>query len=76
MGDPLFREHGSQVAALCWRTRPALEVLLITSLNSRRWILPKGWLMPGLSDGQSAAREALEEAGVTGVIATTPLGSY
>ena len=46
-GETLFREHGRQVAALCWRQsskRPSqLEVLLITSLNSKRWILPKGW---------------------------------
>ena len=51
-GDPLFREHGRQVAALCWRRSPkrgsVLEVLLITSLNSKRWILPKGWPEPEL----------------------------
>lgn len=76
MGDPLFREHGKQVAALCWRLKPTLEVLLITSLNSKRWILPKGWLMDGLSPAESAAREAFEEAGVAGKTASKPVGSY
>jgi 8-oxo-dGTP pyrophosphatase MutT (NUDIX family) len=80
LGDPLFREHGKQVAALCWRApggnSPVPDVLLITSLSSRRWILPKGWLMDGMTAAQSAAREAFEEAGVTGKIASKPLGSY
>ena len=53
-----------------------LEVLLITSLNSKRWILPKGWLIDGLTPAASAAREALEEAGVTGNTAQQPLGTY
>jgi 8-oxo-dGTP pyrophosphatase MutT (NUDIX family) len=52
------------------------EVLLITSLNTRRWILPKGWLMPDMTLAGSAAREAFEEAGVTGTIAGDPVGSY
>lgn len=69
-------EEGQQVAALCWRRVPALEVLLITSLRTRRWILPKGWPVRGLTLAQSAAHEALEEAGVTGEIAAEPFASY
>src|SRR6185437_4781462 len=68
-----------QVAALCWRRGPAqgrLEVLLVTSLTARRWILPKGWPEPNLTLAQSAAREALEEAGVVGEINTVPVGCY
>ena len=78
LGDPLFREHGKQVAALCWRAcgKDGTEILLITSLNSKRWILPKGWLMEGLSAAESAAREAFEEAGVAGKIGGKPIGSY
>jgi 8-oxo-dGTP pyrophosphatase MutT (NUDIX family) len=78
MGEPLFREHGRQVAALCWRTQSSglVEVLLITSLNSKRWIIPKGWPEDSASFAVSAAREAFEEAGVTGEIGDTPLGSY
>ena len=80
LGDPLFREHGKQVAALCWRTShkhgSAVEVLLITSLNSKRWILPKGWPEPELGPAENAAREAFEEAGVTGKISAKPVGRY
>jgi len=80
LGDPLFREHGRQVAALCWRTSrkhgSAVEVLLITSLNSKRWILPKGWPEPELGPADNAAREAFEEAGVMGKISPEPIGSY
>lgn len=78
-GEALFREHGKQVAALCWRPSPkrsVLEVLLITSLSSKRWILPKGWQEPGLTPPENAAREAFEEAGVTGQIEPTPIGTY
>jgi 8-oxo-dGTP pyrophosphatase MutT (NUDIX family) len=64
------------VAALCWRSSPRLEILLVTSLRTRRWILPKGWPHPGLSLAQSAANEALEEAGVTGTVAAKPIGRY
>ena len=54
-----------QVAALCWRKeRGRKEVLLITSRDTGRWIVPKGWPIKGLSDAQSALREAWEEAGV------------
>lgn len=78
MGIPLFREHGRQVAALCWRTAASgmIEVLLITSLNSKRWIMPKGWSENGQSEAQSAAREAFEEAGVTGEVGDMPIGTY
>ena len=77
VGEALFREHGQQVAALCWRPVGAsVELLLVTSLNSKRWILPKGWAEPGHSLPENAAREAFEEAGVTGRIEARPAGSY
>jgi len=70
-------ERGKQqVAALCWRMNTALEVLLITSLKSQRWILPKGWPHDGLGLAESAAREAEEEAGMTGELAALALGHY
>lgn len=72
----LGRTGGRQVAALCWRRAPLLEVLLITSLRTRRWILPKGWPVPGLSLADSAAREALEEAGIVGEVGVEPVGRY
>ena len=79
-GESLFREHGKQVAALCWRHSPKrnfqIEVLLITSLNSKRWIVPKGWPETDLSAAENAAREAFEEAGVIGKISPQPIGTY
>jgi 8-oxo-dGTP pyrophosphatase MutT (NUDIX family) len=79
-GEALFREHGKQVAALCWRHSPKrnsqIEILLVTSLNSKRWILPKGWLEAELSAAENAAREAFEEAGVTGKVSPQPMGAY
>ena len=59
-GEALFREHGNQVAALCWRAgKGGLEVLLITSLNSKRWILPKGWPEADLTGSDSADQKRL-----------------
>ena len=39
---------------------------MVTTRGTRRWIVPKGWPIKGLSPAKSAAREAFEEAGVTG----------
>ena len=66
-----------QSAALPYRwTQDGLEVLLITSLKRRRWIVPKGIVEPGMTPAASAAREAVEEAGVEGDVADESLGSY
>lgn len=66
-----------QVAALPWRPgRDELEILLVTSRETRRWVTPKGGRMVGLTDAESAAQEALEEAGVEGVIGNAPLGTF
>ncbi|MCS6760789.1 MAG: NUDIX hydrolase [Candidatus Devosia symbiotica] len=53
-----------------------LSVLLITSHRNGRWIFPKGAIEANMSPSQSAAMEALEEAGVVGKIEETPIGSY
>lgn len=65
-----------QVAALCYRTAPRLEILLVTSRETRRWVTPKGWPMKGKSDHAAAAVEAFEEAGVDGVVAEQALGTF
>ena len=71
------RAERRQVAALCWRRGvEGLEVLLVTSRETRRWVTPKGGRMPGLTDFQAAAVEALEEAGVEGRIAEHPIGTF
>jgi 8-oxo-dGTP pyrophosphatase MutT (NUDIX family) len=67
----------TQYAALPYRNRPGgVDVLLITSRDSGRWIIPKGWPIAGLSPSQAAAREALEEAGITGQIGSERIGTY
>jgi len=67
-----------QYAALPWRRAAdgRLEVLLITSRETRRWVIPKGWPIAGLAPHQSAAQEAMEEGGVRGKCGAQPLGSY
>ena len=66
-----------QVAALPWRRgADGIEIMLVTSRETRRWVTPKGGRMAGLSDAQSAAQEALEEAGIEGVIGDAPLGTF
>jgi 8-oxo-dGTP pyrophosphatase MutT (NUDIX family) len=50
--------------------------LLITSRRTGRWIFPKGDIEPDMTPRDSAALEALEEAGVSGEIGTEPVGSY
>ena len=80
MVNPPIRTQASerrQVAALPWRRgADGIEILLVTSRETRRWITPKGGRMVGLTDAAAAAREALEEAGVEGVIGDAPLGTF
>ncbi len=54
----------------------AIQILLITSRESKRWVIPKGNLTAGINPHQAAAAEAEEEAGVVGPVCPTPLGSY
>lgn len=67
-----------QVAALCWRIsrKKGLRILLITSRDTGRWVVPKGWTMHNRTDPEAAAREAYEEAGVRGVVSNRSLGLY
>jgi 8-oxo-dGTP pyrophosphatase MutT (NUDIX family) len=65
-----------QVACLPWRRRRRLEVLLITSRETRRWVIPKGWPIAGLGASGSAAREAFEEAGIEGRLSRSAIGSF
>ncbi len=67
----------TQFAALCYRMRKGKpEILLVTSRRTQRWIIPKGWPQDGMRPAQSAAVEALEEAGVEGKLHDNSLGLY
>jgi 8-oxo-dGTP pyrophosphatase MutT (NUDIX family) len=74
--DPTEPSH---FGALCVRKRAdknGLEVLLITSRDSGRWVIPKGRPMRGHKPHQVARREAWEEAGVRGVVDKSPCGQF
>lgn len=64
----------TQIAALPIRLQNGRTEALLVQTRSGRWTPPKGWPVPGLPDHQAAAREAFEEAGVSGAINDTPLG--
>lgn len=67
----------TQFAALCFRMRKGKpEILLITSRRTRRWIIPKGWPIDKMRPAESAAQEALEEAGVEGKSYDLSLGVF
>jgi 8-oxo-dGTP pyrophosphatase MutT (NUDIX family) len=66
-----------QVAALPWRQGThGVEILLVTTRTTKRWLIPKGWTMDGIADHDAAAIEAYEEAGVKGEVSIVPLGHY
>ncbi|PKU25606.1 NUDIX hydrolase [Telmatospirillum siberiense] len=78
MGDGRTKEKlFQQYAALPYAVRDGeLMVALITSRQSGRWIIPKGWPEKGLSGHEVAAREAFEEAGLVGEVDLVPLSSF
>ena len=67
-----------QYAALPYRRRAdgVFEVMLITSRETRRWIIPKGWPVQRLAPHESAAREAWEEGGLIGRIGEHSIGIF
>ena len=66
-----------QFGALCVRTgTDGLDVLLITTRETRRWSIPKGWPIRGLSSHEVVEREAWEEAGVKGRAKKRVFGYY
>jgi 8-oxo-dGTP pyrophosphatase MutT (NUDIX family) len=54
----------------------SIEILLVTSRETQRWVVPKGWPVKGMKDHDAAAREAYEEAGVTGKVGKRSTASY
>jgi 8-oxo-dGTP pyrophosphatase MutT (NUDIX family) len=67
-----------QYAALPYRRRAdgVIEVMLITSRETKRWVIPKGWPVEGLAPQDSAANEAMEESGLVGRIGERSIGFY
>lgn len=70
---PALRQSGALPYAM---VGDRIVFLLVTSRRTGRWIFPKGSVSTGMTPWDSAAKEALEEAGVSGVIDATPVGSY
>ncbi|MCR4267795.1 NUDIX hydrolase [Nitratireductor sp. ZSWI3] len=68
-----------QAAALPWRKSRkggAVEIMLVTSRDTGRWILPKGWPEGSETLADAAMREALEEAGIAGEVAAEEFGRF
>ncbi|HEX2552202.1 MAG TPA: NUDIX hydrolase [Microvirga sp.] len=80
MGDSKGQKHrdGRQVAALPLGRDDAgrVQVMLVTSRGTGRWVLPKGWPMKGKKPYRAAEREAFEEAGLEGRVRKVPVGTY
>lgn len=74
----LQRPKHLQMAALCHRRQGGLtEYLLVTSRDTGRWVVPKGWPIRGLTSRETAMREAWEEAGVrSGKVSNEPIGTF
>jgi 8-oxo-dGTP pyrophosphatase MutT (NUDIX family) len=73
------RPKRTQYAALCYRKTKKdgqLEILLLTSRDTGRWVIPKGWPMGSKASFVVAETEACEEAGVKGIVEHEPLGSF
>lgn len=77
LGQATKSDVRTQFAALCYRVKKGkVQILLVTSRGSGRWIVPKGWPMDGMTPAATAAQEAWEEAGVNGVPDSQPLGLF
>lgn len=79
MTDPARTEpsENRQVAALPWRQgENGVEIMMITSRETRRWVIPKGGRMVSKTDPQAAAQEAYEEAGVQGETLDVAIGHF
>ncbi len=76
-GQPGRKGRNVQYGALAWRdTGDGKEVLLVTSRDTGRWVIPKGWPMKNRTPWDAAAREAFEEAGVKGQVEQVATGAF
>lgn len=66
-----------QSGVIPYRVRDGkVEVLLISTRKSQKWVIPKGGICKGMTPPDSAAKEAWEEAGVIGQVNTEKIGAY
>ena len=68
----------NQFGVLPFRIDPerGLQILLVTSRDTGRWVIPKGNPIPRLQGHGTARREAYDEAGIEGALSQSPIGSY
>jgi 8-oxo-dGTP pyrophosphatase MutT (NUDIX family) len=68
-----------QFAALPWRISAGgvREVMLLTTRETHRWVIPKGWPIKGRKPAEVASQEVYEEAGLTGqIVGKRPVGNF
>src|SRR6476659_9321378 len=71
----IHRQYGAVPFAIDKGGR--VRVALLTSRQTGRWVIPKGWPMAGRKPMQAAVREAYEEAGLIGLVSRgNPIGHY
>ena len=71
------RDTRTQFAAIPFRRKKSgIEMLLVSTLERKRWIVPKGWPMDGVTPAEAAAQEAWEEAGARGRVYQDCVGLY
>ena len=82
-GNDETAEEGERQSAFNSIWRPSLsriksgvQILLVTSRGTRRWIIPKGWPQSGTPPHRAAAQEAFEEAGAVGKVSKKTIGAY
>jgi 8-oxo-dGTP pyrophosphatase MutT (NUDIX family) len=80
IGGAVKSESRTQFGALCFRRsktkKDGIEIMLVSSRDTGRWIIPKGWPMDRETPAAAAAMEAWEEAGVRGRVYETCIGHY
>src|SRR5580698_2099075 len=75
----MAKHRDVQFAALPWRIGEGgrRQIMLLTSRETQRWTIPKGWLMKGRKPAEVAGQEAYEEAGLVGqIVGKRPLGIF
>jgi len=77
LGGLFVKPPRLQIAALCFRPgKDEPEILLVSTRDTGRLILPKGWPEKDKPAYETAVVEAYEEAGVRGKADPRPMGSF